>query len=486
MLLLAASYGYHVSPRMSAPPATDAVTQLCEWVEAQGGSAAKVVAGPTPYGLGLHATTNLQRGDVAVSVPSSCLLAAPADDEQALGRLHDSVPDDFWAARLGLLLLAERAKGESSRVAEYLRTLPATYTVPLMWSPEAVKLLQYPTAQRRLVKSAKFVSTFSTERLLDSADAMEAFGGLTVGADALGWAVAASSSRAFALGGRDRVLCPVIDIGNHAPKGEASCELRGTRGGAVELVATRDLAAGDEVSYCYGARLSNDDFLLDYGFVPASNAHDDVQLAWAAGGLLASACDVAGIEGQGRAHGGASADGLADWQRAALRAALPAIESVRIRRSGVDDDAMSACRIAVASDATALRKCDGGRRALPPAGEAKALRVASAMVAIALSGFPEPTEEEEQQQGQEEEESSASGAAPLADGGVALARQFMAGKRAVCTSSLSALADRIKAVQSGRARAEVRGGAAAKQGAGVRKRSAKRGGAAKKAAAGFG
>lgn len=484
MLLVAASYGYRFSPRMSAPPATDAVTQLCEWVETQGGSAAKVVAGATPFGLGLRATTSLQRGEVAVSIPSSCLLAAPAGDEPALGRLYDSVPEDFWAARLGLLLLAERAKGEGSRVADYIRTLPAAYTVPLMWSPEAVKLLQYPTAQRRLVKSARFVSTFSTEQLLDSTDALEAFGGLTVGADALGWAVAASSSRAFALGGRERVLCPVIDIGNHAPKGEASCELRGTRGGAVELVATRDLAAGDEVSYCYGARLSNDDFLLDYGFVPARNAHDDVQLAWAAGGLLASACDVAGIEGQGRAHGGTSPDGLADWQRTALRTALPAIEHVRIRRSGVDDDAMVACRIAAASDATALRKCDGGRRALPPAGEAKALRVASAMVAIALSGFPEPTEEE--QQGQESS-TSATGAAPLADGGVALARQFMAGKRDVCTSSLAALADRIKASQSGRVRAQVRGAAAAKQGTGVRKRSAKRGGkGAKKAAAGFG
>ena len=49
------------------------------------------------------------------------------------------------------------------------------------------------------------------------------------------------------------MLCPVIDLGNHAPKGEASCEVRGTAGGAIEVVALRAIAAGEEVSYCYGA-----------------------------------------------------------------------------------------------------------------------------------------------------------------------------------------------------------------------------------------
>ena len=44
----------------------------------------------------------------------------------------------------------------------------------------------------------------------------------------------------------------------------------------------------------------------------------------------------------------------------------------------------------------------------------------------------------------------------------------------------------MKAEQSSRARAEVRGATAAKQGAGVRKRSAKRGGSKRPKAAGFG
>ena len=74
--------------------------------------------------------------------------------------------------------------------------------------------------------------------------------------------------------------------------------MRGTAGGAIEVVALRAIAAGEEVSYCYGASLSNDDFLLDYGFVPSHNAHDECSLAWdPSGALLQSACDVAGVEG---------------------------------------------------------------------------------------------------------------------------------------------------------------------------------------------
>ena len=120
------------------------------------------VAGATPYGLGLLAAREIQPGEVAVSVPASCLLSAERlDGEPALKDLHDAVPSDFWAARLALILLAERAKGDDAPLAEYVRTLPAAFTVPLMWSPDAVGVLQYPTVQRRLIKSARFVSSFA-------------------------------------------------------------------------------------------------------------------------------------------------------------------------------------------------------------------------------------------------------------------------------------------------------------------------------------
>ena len=208
--------------------ADDPAARLFAWVEAQGGSADNVVACQTPFGLGLLAARPMKKGDAAVRVPESCLLSVlPEAAAPALATLQAEVPADFWAARLGLALLAERAKGEGSRVSEYVATLPAAFTAPLFWSPEAVGLLAYPTARARLLKTAKFVASFGKEQLASDA-AAEAFGGVTVGADALGWAVAACSSRAYAVSGGARVLCPIVDLGNHAPKGEASCEVRGS------------------------------------------------------------------------------------------------------------------------------------------------------------------------------------------------------------------------------------------------------------------
>jgi len=275
--------------------------------------------------------------------------------------------------------------------------------------------------------------------------------GRSVGADAFGWAIAACSSRAAMLKS-SRVLCPIIDIGNHAYKGAANTEVRGTLGGAVELVATKPIQLGEQVTYCYGD-LTNDDFLLDYGFLPSPpNPHDTAALAWAEGSLLSSACAAAGLD----------VDLTANWRRVALLSALPVgLASLLITRGALEERAMVACRIAAAPDAAALRKCHGGKKALPSAGnEAVALKIAAAMVAIALTGFPDPDAET---------------AEPSADVGVALATQFMDEKRQLCASALASLGDRIKAIQSHEAKGSLRGLHKGKEAAGVRKKSARKG-----------
>ena len=439
-----------------------AAKELGDWVESNGGSSANVLCGPTQYGLGLLATENMRAGDVAVSLPEECQLGAalPADGD-ALRSLHDSVPPEFWSARTGLLLLAERSKGDASHFESYVRTLPATYTIPLLWPPEAIKALKYPTTQQNLLKQAKYVQSFGSE-LASSADAC--FSGRRVDADALGWAVAASSSRALKIRDR-RVLCPLIDLGNHAPEGIANCAVKGTLGGRVELVAQRDITAGEEVTFCRYGKLSNDDFLLDYGFLPESNPHDHVSLAWADGAILSTACTTAKVDVQ-------LEEG---WRRAALRTALPpGLAELKITRSGVDENALTACRIAIARDEAALRKADGGRKPLAAAGgEIRALRIAAAMVAIALTGLPEREEEAE-------------GASETAGPGLAMAKQFLEEKRRLCSGALERLGERIKALQSGEAKAELRGVTKAKKVSGVRKTSARKGVKRPKATGGFG
>ena len=157
-------------------------------------------------------------------------------------------------------------------MASYVRTLPASFSVPLFFSPAAVEeLRKYPTMGAKVIKRARFVNDFASQRLAASESAA-AFSSRAVGADAFGWAIAACSSRAFSIGGV-RTLCPLVDVGNHASKEDANCEVRGTAGGGLEVVARRPIALGEEIRYCYG-ELSNDDFLQDYGFLPSSNPDD--------------------------------------------------------------------------------------------------------------------------------------------------------------------------------------------------------------------
>ena len=129
------------------------------------------------------------------------------------------MPEEFWACRLACSCWQSAPR--RAPLASYMRTLPATSTVPLFWSSRRSP----PLKSYRLQTSAQdgqIRQSFASEHLTGKT---KAFNGLSVGADALGWAVAACSSRAFRVGG-ERVLCPIIDIGNHAPRGVANCSAR--------------------------------------------------------------------------------------------------------------------------------------------------------------------------------------------------------------------------------------------------------------------
>ena len=98
------------------------------------------------------------------------------------------------------------------------------------------------------------------------------------------------------------------------------------------------------------------------------------------------------------------------------------------------------------------------------------------MTAIALTALPPPAEA-----GEAADEGEPSPPPP----DQALARTFIEGKREVCTDSLAALAERIKAVRASGAKAAVRGASAkqAKRGAGKRPKAKAK---ARPKASGFG
>lgn len=47
---------------------------------------------------------------------------------------------------------------------------------------------------------------------------------------------------------------------------------------SIRIVATRDIAPGEQLLLCYSSGHSNDAMFLHYGFVPAGNTDDDVVL----------------------------------------------------------------------------------------------------------------------------------------------------------------------------------------------------------------
>jgi len=98
------------------------------------------------------------------------------------------------------------------------------------------------------------------------------------------WELAASrvigARGARGLRGEWLLLVPYLDMANHAHGigGQLSFD---AQTGDVSLLAGRDLAEGDEVLLDYGEGRCNSEFLLQYGFVPSHNPHDEttVQLA---------------------------------------------------------------------------------------------------------------------------------------------------------------------------------------------------------------
>ena len=158
---------------------------------------------------------------------------------------------------------------------------------------------QYPPVSEQVKKRCRWLLTFAAGPLAsaraDAAAASEAapFSGAVIDANALGWALAAVSSRAYRTRGPSlpAAMLPLIDICNHSF--EPNVAVKPGKDGAVEVRALQPLSAGTPLLQSYG-NLSNDFLLMDYGFVVPGNPHDRAALHFSAG-LLDFAREVAGL-----------------------------------------------------------------------------------------------------------------------------------------------------------------------------------------------
>ena len=458
------------------------------WFEAYGGTTSGISMVQTPsIGWGLTASRDVDVGERLILLPRVLQMTYSLQDREStsssdqataeqdrepdtplyLKELIAQIPDELWSVRLGLALLHERALGGKSPFFQYISLLPAMHRgLPLFFGPEAVDALQYLPLVVQVKRRSRFLIDYSSGPLKDVTAGKDGktesvpFDGYSVGADALGWAFACASSRAFRVAGEGKpaAMLPLIDVANHSF--EASAEVRAAMGegpGAIEMVASRPLRAGDEVTLNYG-NLSNDHFLLDYGFVPQGiNKHDTASLRWDVS-YLEAAREVAGLAQV------PFAAGTEPWQSAMLSELGldddPEVLVTRDERQPVDARLLAGIRVLYASGPEDFSS-GGSGEALQPlrhgallestldrTKEAYALRTAQAALALALGNFPTTLKEDEtklEELTAELAELSGVGDA-LEKENLALAVKFRKGKKEVISRAMKAIDERLRVV----------------------------------------
>lgn len=307
--------------------------------------------------------------------------------------------------KLGLKLLQERAK-VGSFWWPYISNLPETYSVPIFFSGEDIKNLQYAPFLYQVNKRCRFLLEFERE-VKSSLENVKSddhpFGGQAVDASSLGWAMSAVSSRAFRLhdkklpdGSREDVpmMLPLIDMCNHSFNPNARIIQEQDAGNSkmlIKVVAEMDIEHSDPLLLNYGG-LSNDLFLLDYGFVIPSNAYDLVELKYD-GALMDAASMAAGVSST-------NFSSPAPWQQDLLSQLklTGEAQNLKVSLGGpeiVEGRLLAALRALLTSDMESVQKQDlntlkslSAEAPLGIANEVAVFRTIIALCVIALEHFP--------------------------------------------------------------------------------------------------
>ena len=267
----------------------------------------KVKVGPSPDGhrLGLIATDNMKKGDVAISMAyDDQIVLSPklASKEVWNGILPAKY--DGWSGDnglLGLLLLNELAKvatnGDagiqkpkrkpeaSALIAAWISSLPSPKEMetghPFMWSEDNQEALQSSSTKKiyRYLDDLEEDSVWLEERIWEpdrkkfpktvelNGESYPCFC-----PEGFSWAVSLVASRGVYVDGSTRLI-PILDMANHDDLGTE--EVQGgsfgafgtTKGALIRTGNGKSYKRGDEVFVSYGPK-SAAEYLLDHGFLP--------------------------------------------------------------------------------------------------------------------------------------------------------------------------------------------------------------------------
>ena len=385
---------------------------LINFVRSSGGQVGKgvTVEESGHLGCGLFALHPCESGTILVSLPPKAQLSydVKSTDERLLN-LIDSVPTELWGGKLALVLLHHRVitGTPEDHFADYIAALPNTYPgLPIFFSDEAVKALEYPPVTVEVIRRCRWLINFSGQVLAPfqqqiNKNDLDPFSGVLIDSNILGWGLAAVTSRAFRPKGTQHPACmlPLIDMANHSFT--PNCKIMLSKGGELNMIAARDIVAGEQLCIDYGP-WPNDYFLLDYGFIVPDNPHDNVLLKFDRS-LIEAAKGIGNVPSQLRDDG--TLLPLPSWQKKALESigidtsSSGNSQQVAIRQHfgnlntcPVEDKLLAGVRILCSTQASELkgtgakRLCDWNRP-LTLKNELAALKTLLGICAIALSQF---------------------------------------------------------------------------------------------------
>jgi len=289
---------------------------LLDWARSRGAVVSPSVdLASGPNGRGLFAISDVAAGAELVTLPAELQLgvgqlAAGGDAElqQMIRGLpwRDVVSSGLTFLPCAISLAAEKRKGDASIFADYSAFLAETpYSnaiAPLLDGSCGDAIEDELLGTLAPATAAKVASRRQKVRAIH-----EQLAPASLPLGDLCWASACACSRSLtrrivapltadetatigevAAADTSRLL-PVIDLVNHGGRGGANADVKHLKDGtalpeydpfSTSLIATRDIAAGDEVllDYGAGAPVANEKLLLDYGFVLRPHAEDTLTM----------------------------------------------------------------------------------------------------------------------------------------------------------------------------------------------------------------
>ncbi|XP_053292564.1 SET domain-containing protein 4 [Pleuronectes platessa] len=240
----------------------------------------------TDTGRGLQTLRTIKPGQLVISLPESCLLTTSTVLISDLGPFIKS-----WKQRLSPLvalcafLVCERHRGEASHWFPYISVLPPSYTCPVYFTDDIVRLLPACVRSRAFEQREAVRELHSSSR--DFFRSLKPILSLPVEEvftyEALRWAWCSVNTRSVFmshpssdfLSGQDvYALAPFLDLLNHQPDVQVKASFNDvTR--CYDIRSVSGTTRYQQAFINYGSH-DNQRLLLEYGFVAPNNPHSVV------------------------------------------------------------------------------------------------------------------------------------------------------------------------------------------------------------------